>query len=221
MKTNRMQVLILVAAGMVSSQAVLAQMDPNTQPASSTQANQSPQQQQPGSTAMQDSSNGPDMTTGMMRDKAFLHKVGQGGLAEVQLGKLAAQKGSSDEVKALGQQMVTDHTELNKEMATVADTMGVRMPKDLSKEDKANYERLSALSGDDFDKEYITLLVKDHHQNLREFRVEAMATTDNELRDAVMKGGQLIHTHMMEIDKLAKEKGIEVPGRRPAPAAAQ
>ncbi len=222
MKANRMQVLILAGAGFLSSQAVLAQqqMDPNSLPAPSTQPN--PAGQQPASsTSMQDSSNGPDMTTGMMRDKAFLHKAAEGGLAQVQLGQLATQKGGSAEVKSLGQQMVDDHTELNKQIAVVADNMGIRMPKGLNKEGKADYDRLSGLSGDDFDKEYITLLVKDHHQDLREFRMEAMATQDSNLHEAVTKGAQVIRQHMMMIDKLAKDKGIAVPNRRPPQSAAQ
>lgn len=216
MKTNRMQVLILVATAFVSSQTLLAQMNPGAQPSSSTQANQ-PGQQQPGTTSMQDSSS--DITTGNMRDKAFLHKVGEGGLAEIQMGKLAAQKGSSPEVKSLGQQMVDDHTEMNKQLATIADTLGVRMPKDMNKERQADYVRLNGLSGDDFDKEYLTLVVKDHHQTLREFRVEAMATTDSELHDALMKASVTIREHMMAVDKLARDKGVEVPGRKPNPAA--
>jgi putative membrane protein len=218
MKSNKVQVLILVAAGFVSSHVLLAQSDPGGLPASSTQPNQ-PGQQPAGTTSIQDSSTGPDATTGMMRDKAFIHKVGEGGLAEIQMGKLAAQKGNSPEVKALGQQMVDDHTEMNKQMAVVADTLGIRMPKDMNKERQAEYARLSGLSGDDFDKQYLTLVVKDHHQALREFRVEAMATTDSELHEALMKASMTIREHMMAVDKLARDKGVEVPGRKPNPAA--
>ena len=60
----------------------------------------------------------------------FLRKAAEGGFAEVKLGQLAAQKGSSDDVKAFGQKMVDDHAKLNNEMAQLADSMGVMIAED-------------------------------------------------------------------------------------------
>jgi len=149
-----------------------------------------------------------------MRDKTFVRKASEGGLAEVQLGKLAAEKGASDEVKSFGQKMVDDHSKLNEKMGPVADSMGVMVPKHLNKEDQAEYDKLSALSGDAFDKEYITFMVKDHHADLREFRIEANNTTDANLKDVVTEGAQVIHDHMVMIDKIARSRGIATPGGR-------
>ncbi len=113
-----------------------------------------------------------------MQDKMFLRKAAEGGIAEVKLGQLAAQKGSSDEVKAFGQKMVEDHTKLNTDMAQVADSMGVMLPKTMNKEDQAEYDKLNALSGDAFDTEYLSFMVKDHHKDLHAFRMEAASPTD-------------------------------------------
>jgi putative membrane protein len=155
-----------------------------------------------------------------MADKMFLRKAAEGGIAEVKLGQLAVQKGSSDEVKAFGQKMVDDHTKLNSEMAQVADTMGVMLPKTMNKEDQTEYEKLKGLSGNDFDTEYLTFMVKDHHQDLHEFRVEAASRTDPALHDAVVKAEGVIHDHTVMVDKLARAKGIPVPahGKHSAPA---
>ncbi len=111
-----------------------------------------------------------------MQDKMFLRKAAEGGIAEVKLGQLAAQKASSEDVKAFGQKMVDDHTKLNLEIAQVADSMGVMLPKSMNKEDQAEYDKLNALSGNDFDIEYLTFMVKDHHQDLHEFRIEAASS---------------------------------------------
>ena len=86
-----------------------------------------------------------------MQDKMFLQKASEGGMAEVQLGQLAAQKGNSAEVKQFGQKMVEDHTRLNEQMKPIADTLGVNAPKHLNKVDQAEYDKLSSLSGDAFD----------------------------------------------------------------------
>jgi len=142
-------------------------------------------------------------------------------MAEVKLGQLAAQKGSSEDVKAFGQKMVDDHTKLNNDMAPIADSMGVRLPKDLSKEDQAEYDKLGGLSGDEFDMEYLSFMVKDHHKDQREFRQEAASTTDPTLQAAVANGAKVIHEQTVIVDKLAREKGVPVPqhgGNKTPPA---
>jgi len=175
----------------------------------------------PGGTtgATQDSVGSSGVTTQMMRDKMFLRKAAEGGIAEVQFGQLASQKGSSDDVKAFGQKMVTDHTALNDNLKPIADSMGVMLPKKLSKENQAEYDKLNGLSGTDFDTEYLTLMVKDHHKDLHEFRVEFASVTDPTLKAAVADGQKVIREHMMMVDKLARDKGVPVPehGGRPAP----
>jgi putative membrane protein len=150
----------------------------------------------------------------------FLRKAAEGGIAEVKLGQLAAQKGS-DEVKAFGQKMVDDHTKMNSEMAEVADSLGVMLPKSMNKEDQAEYDKLNGLSGNDFDMEYLSFMVKDHHNDLHEFRMEAASRADPTLRDEVVKAEGVIHDHTVMVDKLARAKGIPIPahgGHKPTPA---
>jgi putative membrane protein len=147
-------------------------------------------------------------------DKVFLHKASMGGYAEVQFGQLAAQKGNSDEVKKFGQKMVDDHTALNEQLKPFADSMGVKAPSKLSPKDQAEYDKLNGLSGDDFDKEYLSFMVKDHHQDLREFRHEEGAASDPNLKAAVTKGTKVIREHTEMVDKLAKDMGVPVPTHR-------
>jgi putative membrane protein len=156
-----------------------------------------------------------------MQDKMFLRKAAEGGIAEVKLGQLAAQKASSDDVKDFGQKMVDDHTKLNLEIAQVADSMGVMLPKSMNKEDQAEYDKLNALSGNDFEVEYLSFMVKDHHKDLHEFRMEAAGPTDPTLHNEVVKAQNVIHDHTVMVDKLARAKGIPVPvhgGHKPNPA---
>jgi putative membrane protein len=220
MKFNRMLILMLGTATALCPAVLFAQSDPMSPATSQSQPNQ-PRQARPSTPSMQDSVGNNGDTGQMMQDKMFLRKAAEGGIAEVELGKLAVQKASSPDVKAFGQQMVDDHTALNNEIATVADTIGVLLPKHMNKADQAEYDKLNALSGSDFDTEYLTFMVKDHHADLRAFRMEAASTADPTLRDAVDKGSKVIHDHMVMVDKLARAKGIPTPGRnKPAPAPA-
>jgi putative membrane protein len=211
---------ILLCTAVSPSALLFAQFDPMAVTASQTQPNR-PQQQAPSTPAMQDSGPNSGDVGQAMQDKMFLRKAAEGGLAEVKLGQLAAQKGSSDEVKSFGQKMVDDHTKLNSEMAQVADSMGVMLPKAMNKEDQAEYDKLNGLSGNDFDMEYLSFMVKDHHKDLHEFRMEAASPTDPTLHAAVVKAQGVIHEHMVMVDKLAREKGVPMPvrrGEKPAPA---
>jgi putative membrane protein len=209
---------ILLGTAILSPCLLFAQTDPTPSPASQTQPGR-PQQQMPPS--QQDSGPNAGDVGQVMQDKIFLRKAAEGGIAEVKLGQLAAQKASSDDVKALGQKMVDDHTKLNLEIAQLADSMGVMLPKSMNKEDQAEYDKLNALSGNDFDIEYLTFMVKDHHKDLHAFRIEAASPADATLHDAVVRAQTVIHDHTVMIDKLARAKGIPVPthgGHKPNPA---
>ncbi len=69
--------------------------------------------------------------------KTFVKKAAEGGLAEVELGKLATQKASSEEVKKFGQKMVDDHSKANEPLKQVAGSEGIELPTTLSAKDKA------------------------------------------------------------------------------------
>jgi putative membrane protein len=207
MNRKYIPLLILCLAAAISPRIVVAQVDPGS-------PNQQPNPVRPAP----DSTSIPGTSAQDMQDKAFLRKAAEGGMAEVQLGKLAAEKASAEDVKAFGQKMVDDHTRLNNDMAPIAQSKGVALPKKMSKADQAEYDKLSSLSGDAFDKEYIAYMVKDHHADLREFRTEATSTNDPELKAAVDKASQVIHEHMVHADKLAQDKGIATPGRGSKPS---
>ena len=205
--SNKIPVLVLCAAMSLPAAVLVAQANQGPPP----QPGQVPPATMPGAVTAGESANIPDNTQSM-RDRMFLRKATEGGLAEVQFGKLAAEKGASDDVRNFGQKMVDDHTKLNEKMVPIASSMGVTPPTHLNKEDQAEYNKLSSLSGDDFDKEYVATMVKDHHADLREFRQEANSTTDPTLKQAVSDGANVVHDHMVMIDKIAQNKGIAMPG---------
>jgi putative membrane protein len=221
MKMKRIAVLALAVAGMaaVLLPTHLAAQDPTQNPPSPTNQNQ-----QTGtsagtatSTSMRDSLGAPGETGQQMQDKLFVQKATEGGIAEVQLGKLAVQKGSPD-VKEFAQKMIDDHTSINKDMANVADSIGTMLPRKMNKVDQAEYDKLSSLSGDAFDKEYILYTAKGHREDMRDFRMEVSVAADPGLQAEVAKAATMIRQHLMMLTKLAKDKGVELPARPPRPA---
>jgi len=215
MKFSSIQIALLgTAIGLAP--AVFAQDPATMPPAPSTQP--SNPNQQPPNPGTQDSAGAPGMTGQMMRDKLFLRTAVEGGLLQIKLGQLAAQKGSTQDVKDLGQKMATDHATIDADLGTVADSLGVMVPKKVSKDGQAEFDKLNALSGTSFDTAYLTLMVQDHHQDMRDYRQELISATDPTLKDAVLKSAKIIREHMMMIDKLATDRGIPVPAHKPGPA---
>ena len=110
---------------------------------------------------MRETLGAPGVRGQQLADKEFLHTATEDGIADVKLGQLAVEKGGPD-VKTLAQKMVDDHTAINKDMATVADALGVLLPKKMNKDDQAEYDKLNGLAGKDFDTEYIIFITKAH-----------------------------------------------------------
>lgn len=232
MITKRLYVAVLAAAVVLAPGMLMAQMD--QQSVGPTPYPQSPQgmnqpTNQPGSTpatgsqvpttsSMRDSLGAPGQTGQQMMDKQFMRNAAEGGLADVKLGTLAVEKGSPA-VKTLAQQMIDDHTAMNKDMAGVADALGVMLPKKINKESQAEYEKLNGLSGKDFDAEYVTYMAKMHYQDLHAFHMEASVAADPDLATEVVKAMGMMHQHLGLIAKLAKDQDITLPPRPARPAA--
>jgi putative membrane protein len=141
-------------------------------------------------------------------DKSFVKDALKGGMAEVKLGQLAAQKGNSDDVKQFGQKMVDDHTKLGDQMKGVAGQIGVTPPTMITPMDKALETKLEALSGDAFDKAYIQAMVKDHRKDLMDFNKEASTGSSSTVKDAATQGSQVIAEHLKMIQQIAKAHGV-------------
>src|SRR5438445_519881 len=61
-------------------------------------------------------------------DEHFMKEAAGDGLAEVQLGQLAKDRGMSDEVKSFANRMVDDHSKANEQLKSLAQAKGVQLP---------------------------------------------------------------------------------------------
>lgn len=103
-------------------------------------------------------------------DQAFMRKAIQGDMAEVQMGQLAQQKGGSQQVKSFGQTLINDHQANEQKADQIAKQIGVTPPNSPSAQQKADYDRLSRLSGTAFDRRFAAMMVMDHRQTIDAFR---------------------------------------------------
>jgi putative membrane protein len=134
-------------------------------------------------------------------DQAFVTNAAAGGMAEVELGKLAQEKGTSDEVKSFGQRMVTDHSKANDELKTLAQNKNITLPSDIGPHEKATRDRLAKLSGAAFDRAYMRAMLADHRKDVNEFRRESTAGRDADIKSFAAKTLPTLEDHL----KLAQD----------------
>jgi putative membrane protein len=138
-----------------------------------------------------------------LSDKKFVRDAAQGGMAEVELGKLATEKASSDDVKKFGQRMVDDHTKAADQLKQVASSEGIQLPQGLSAKDKLTEERLSKLSGEQFDKAYMADMVKDHTQDVTEFQHESHSGKDAAVKNFASQTLPTLEDHLKQAKEIA------------------
>jgi putative membrane protein len=92
----------------------------------------------------------------------FIKKAAIANMAEIQLGQLAGTKAESPEVKQFAQTMVDEHTKALDELKQAAGSSGATLPTELDKKHQKLQDKLSKLSGAEFDKKYMEAMVDAH-----------------------------------------------------------
>ena len=136
-------------------------------------------------------------------DRQFVKAAAEGGMAEVELGKLAEENGGTSEVKDFGKRMVTDHTKINDQLKELAGKEDVTLPQQLNAKDKMTKESLSKLSGTAFDKAYMKDMVKDHTADVSEFRKESTAAHSAAVKDFASDALPTLESHLKEAKSIA------------------
>lgn len=150
-------------------------------------------------------------TTVPAQDQTFAREAAEGGLAEVELGKLATENAGSADVKQFGQRMITDHSKANDELKAIAQKLSITLPTAVAPKHKALRDKLAKLKGSAFDTEYMREMVKDHEQDVAKFQKEARGGLNTELKAFASKTVPILEEHL----SLAKDINAKVGGSKP------
>jgi putative membrane protein len=142
-------------------------------------------------------------------DQKFVKDAAQGGMAEVQLGQLATERASSDAVKQFGQRMVNDHSQANDKLKELAASKGVALPQEPSAKDRATKERLTKLSGKQFDHAYMEDMLKDHKADIAEFQHEGRSGHDSQVKEFASGTLPTLEDHLKAAEKISTMPGME------------
>ena len=113
-------------------------------------------------------------------DRAFIENAAHGGLAEIDLSKLA-QKSINPDVRRFADRMITDHTKINARLSVIADRYGVTAPQTLDIEHQKLREKLANEHDGPFDRDYAHVMVADHDQAIKLFQQEERPGHDAQL----------------------------------------
>ena len=115
--------------------------------------------------------------------RTFLRMAAQGNRAEVRLGRLALRKSENDDVRRFAQTMIDDHGSTLEETRKYANNHYIDLPSGLSDEQRSVHERLSGLSGRDFDRAYVRAMVSDHEKDVQMWQSQASSGRNRDVRE--------------------------------------
>jgi putative membrane protein len=136
------------------------------------------------------------------RDRTFVMQAGQLSMMEVELGRLAVQRGSSAGVKQYGQQMVEEHTQANQELMQLAMQKQVELPTEMSTQNTAMIDRLSGLSGRSFDTAYKQAMIDSHNQAIALFQAQSQQGQDPELKAWATQKLPNLQAHLKMVNQM-------------------
>jgi putative membrane protein len=138
-------------------------------------------------------------------DARFAVEAANGGMAEVELGKLAQEKAINLKVKEFGAMMVKDHSMANREMKELARSKKITLPAAIDSEKQKLKTELSGKSGADFDKAYVEAMVKDHQEDIAAFEEARKKVKYPEMTSLIDKALPMLKMHLEAIEGIQKQ----------------
>lgn len=135
-------------------------------------------------------------------DADFVKKAASGGMHEVELGKMAAEKGKMESVKSFGQKMVDDHSKANDELMKVAKANKFVVPETMLDEHQKAFDKFKGLTGEEFDRAYVNHMVKDHDMDVEEFTRASKDAKVADIRDFAVKTLPTLRMHQKMIKEI-------------------
>jgi putative membrane protein len=155
------------------------------------------------------------------QDQDFVNDAAIGGKAEVELGKLAQKQSKNQAVKDLGKHMEDDHSKANDKLAAVAKDLKLTLPRDLDKKHKDTSDRLAKLSGDQFDREYVSEMLKDHQEDIAKFQKEIDSGQNSQIKSFASTTLPTLQQHLKMVQDTQAKLGNAVPQTSSAPGTSQ
>jgi putative membrane protein len=120
-----------------------------------------------------------------MDNQTFVNQASSSNNFEVAAGTLATTKSSNTLVQQYGARMVTEHTGVGQDLKAIATSKNLNVPTTLQEKDQTNINALNALSGAQFDAQFINMMIVSHQDAITLFQNASSANgvMDGDLRN--------------------------------------
>ncbi|RZU77293.1 putative outer membrane protein [Micromonospora kangleipakensis] len=145
------------------------------------------------------------------QDTQYLQALHQVNLAEIVMGNMAQQKGKNQQVKDLGKQFVTDHTQLDQTVQSTAQQLNVQLPSEPTADEQKVIDRLNNLSGAEFDKAWVTAELAGHIQAIQATQTEISQGSEQSVVQLAQDALPVLQAHVDALTALAQTLGVPVP----------
>jgi len=151
----------------------------------------------------------------MASARKFVKEAVEGSATAIALGKLAQEKGSTDAVKQFGKRMVDDHSKATEELKQAVEMAKIPAPSETPNKVKKAQDKLSKLSGAEFDRAYAKTMVSDHKEHVKAFEREARDGAVQPVKNLAAKTLPTLQEDLKLAEELyaSAEKGSEVNSR--------
>ena len=139
--------------------------------------------------------------------RAFITEAARANLGEVVLGARAQERGSSAEVRQYGLMMVDDHHKANRELILIAERKDVEWPSGLPELHSQLMDKLKGMSGQAFDRTYITGMVEDHQKDIEKYQQAMDKVQDEELKQYIETTLPILKDHLARAQQIAQGMG--------------
>lgn len=141
-------------------------------------------------------------------DHMFLTKAAQGGMMALHLAQMAQQKAAGEEVKEYARKLEQDHKKANEELKKIAEERGVSLPSEMPAglHDK-EMQRLSGLSGEEFDRAFMKMQVQHDKKDVKEFQKHVDRSMDSAVKEFASAQIPVLQEHLRQAEQLAAQSG--------------
>ena len=136
-------------------------------------------------------------------DATFYKKAAEGGLFEVDTGNQAAKSSNNQQIKDFGSMLVTDHTAANDKLKALAASKNISLPTTSSMGEMAQKAKLDVLTGDTYDKSFLSTQIKAHRQAIALFKKEIATGQDADAKAFAAATLPTLRKHLKEAESIA------------------
>jgi len=187
---KKLKVILMIAVSALALQACNSTQKDSTETADSLNMEKDTSVAGPGIAVVED-------------DAKFVVDAGNGGMTEVELSKLALQKGTNAKAKEFADMMVMDHSKANMELKALAKAKNITLPDSINADSKKAWDDLNAKTGKDFDKAYVSTMVSEHKKTVSMFEDASKNLKDAELKAFVDKTIPVLKGHLDKITAIS------------------